>query len=241
VKFALIMPAAGSGTRLGTGQPKALLNLCGKPLFVWSAEAILGHGDCVEAVIAAPAGELATFERLGVQYFGAGQMLVVAGGSERQTSVGNALRALRTDAEIVLVHDAARPLLTRELVDKLLTAMTSDVAAVIPAVAISATVKEISGQPPMVKRTLDRSQLAAVQTPQALRRAIFMEAIKRASDDGFFATDDAALIERYKLGTVRVVEGEQSNIKITTAHDVAVARFLLEQHSQRGRAARGAL
>jgi 2-C-methyl-D-erythritol 4-phosphate cytidylyltransferase len=241
VKFALIMPAAGSGLRLGADRPKALVDLLGKPLFVLSAEPILNFETCVEAVIAAPAGESATFERFSEQYFGAGRMKVVAGGSERQASVANALRALRTDAEVVLVHDAVRPLVTRELAERLLAALNADVAAVIPAVKIPATVKMIDGQPPEVKQTLDRSQLVAVQTPQVLRRRIFAEALKRAEQDGFVATDDAALVERYHLGTVRVVEGEQRNFKITTAYDMAVARFLLEQDIQRAEAARGAV
>jgi 2-C-methyl-D-erythritol 4-phosphate cytidylyltransferase len=241
VKFALIMPAAGSGSRLGADRPKALVDLLGKPLFVWSVETILNIATCVEAVIAAPAGEIETFERFIEQHLGAGRMKVVAGGSERQASVGNALRELRTDADVVLVHDAVRPLVTRELVERLLASLSIAVAAVIPAVKIPATVKVIERQPPVVKQTLDRSQLVAVQTPQVLRRDVFVDAMNRAEEEGFAATDDAALVERYQLGTVRVVEGEQRNFKITTAHDMAVARFLLEQGTQRTEAARGAV
>jgi len=234
------MPAAGRGLRLGADGAKALLDFRGTPLFVWSAAAILQHSDCGEAVLAAPAGEIETFERLAEQHCGAGRMRVIAGGSERQASVGNALRALRSNAEIILVHDAVRPLVTRELVERVLAALTSEVAAVIPAVPIRATVKMIGGQPAVVQSTVDRSQLVAVQTPQALRRSVFAEALRRAADEGFIGTDDAALVERYQLGTVRVVEGEERNLKITTAHDVAVARFLLEQAAQRADAAQGA-
>lgn len=163
--------------------------------------------DCI---IAAPPG------------FTSDEFRCVPGGSTRQESAANAL-ALVGDTEAVVVHDAARALASSALFDAVLSAL-DECEAVVPAVPVRDTIKRIAAD--VVSETLDRAELVAIQTPQAFRTDLYRRAHARAAEDAFIGTDDAALVER--LGVkVRVVEGEESNIKITTMQDVRIAETLL--------------
>ncbi|MBU0509370.1 2-C-methyl-D-erythritol 4-phosphate cytidylyltransferase [bacterium] len=229
MRFALLMPAAGSGVRLGAGTPKALLEMAGVPMFVWAVRSFVAFADCVEAVIAAPPDSVNAFQERVGKFFPKTNVQVVSGGSTRQQSVSLALRELRTDCEAVAIHDAARPLVSFELIQRVLDGLTDDVAAVVPGIPVADTLKRIGGRPPSIVATIDRQDLLAIQTPQVVRREIGVEAHRMAEETQFAATDDVALIEHFDLGETRVVEGDPRNFKITTQEDLDRARVLLER------------
>jgi 2-C-methyl-D-erythritol 4-phosphate cytidylyltransferase len=213
VAVALLL-AAGLGERLGLGRPKALAELGGRPMLQWSVDVLEGAASIERVVVALPPGAAAPARTVGVQ-----------GGAVRSDSVRRAL-AVAGDAEVVLVHDAARPLLTAELVQATVAAVSERGAdAAIAAVPVTDTIKQ-ANKGGVVVRTLDRAGLWAVQTPQAFRR----EALERALDvpDGVLAkaTDDAWLIERVG-GRVVIVEATPTNIKVTNPLDLQLAELLL--------------
>jgi 2-C-methyl-D-erythritol 4-phosphate cytidylyltransferase len=209
-----IVAAGGSGERLGADRPKAFVVVAGQELWEWSFAAL--SEVCERVVVAVPAGwhlAAGSWQRLGT----------VVGGDSRSASVRNALAAA-PEAEVVVVQDAARPLVTRELVERCLEALSGSDGA-IAAAPLTDTVKE-AGADGRVLRTLDRSRLWAVQTPQVFRAEILRRAL--AVDDAVLAaaTDDASLVEAAG-GTVRVVEAPPENLKVTRALDLRVAGALL--------------
>jgi 2-C-methyl-D-erythritol 4-phosphate cytidylyltransferase len=183
----------------------------GKPLYAWSLAALRAAPSIDEIVIAAPAG----FEA-------PDGVVAVEGGAERSHSVRNALRASGGDP--VLVQDAARPLVTPDLVERCLAAL-GDGDAVVAAARVSDTIKE-AGEGGVVTRTLNRSRLWAVQTPQVFRRAALEAALNQPDEVLAAATDDASLVEAAG-GRVRVVEAPPDNLKVTTPIDLRVAELLL--------------
>jgi 2-C-methyl-D-erythritol 4-phosphate cytidylyltransferase len=215
VAVALIV-AAGRGERLGLVKPKALVALAGKPMIQWSVEALRGVPAVERIVVALPA------ESVGEAPEGT---IGVAGGSVRSESVRLALNAAGK-GDPVIVHDAARPLASAGLFERVVDELErSGVDAVIAAAPVSDTIKEVSEDGRTVARTLDRARLWAVQTPQVFRRAALDRAL--ASDELLAqATDDAWLVER-DGGTVRVVESEPENIKVTSVTDLRLAELLL--------------
>jgi 2-C-methyl-D-erythritol 4-phosphate cytidylyltransferase len=203
----VVLVAAGAGRRLGA--PKALLELSGRTLVARAAAAFAGFRDRV--VVLRPE-DLDRVELEGWKK--------VAGGARRRDSVEHGLRALDPSTGLVLVHDAARPLVGRELVGRVLAA-AARARAVVPVVPVVDTVKRVENG--RVVATLDRASLVLVQTPQAFETALLRRAFEATSAD---ATDDAALVEA--LGEpVLAVEGDPRNVKITTPADLAVAEALL--------------
>lgn len=218
-RVAAIIPAAGSGLRLGGGTPKALRLLHGASLLDRSILAMDAHPAIACIVVAAPPAAVAQV-RSDLPPCRA-QVTVVAGGTSRQASVAAALAATPTDCPIVLVHDAARPLVPLGLVDRVIDAVVAGAAAVVPAVPVTDTIKQVDDQG-VVVRTLPREQLRAVQTPQGFRREVLVAAHAAA---GAEATDDAALVE--VLGErVLVVAGDAAAMKITTPEDLDRAALL---------------
>ncbi|HEY3189152.1 MAG TPA: 2-C-methyl-D-erythritol 4-phosphate cytidylyltransferase [Solirubrobacteraceae bacterium] len=204
-----LLVAAGRGERLGASGPKAFVVLAGRPMLEWSLDALRAAPSVERIVVAAPPG---------VPYEGA-----VEGGESRSQSVRNALAAAG-DADVVLVHDAARPLLDADLVERCLEALDGGVDAVIAAAPVTDTLKEAADG--IVVRTLDRSRLWAVQTPQAFRRTALEDALDQPAEVLARATDDAGLVEA-RGGVVRVVESSARNLKVTTATDLKLAELLL--------------
>jgi 2-C-methyl-D-erythritol 4-phosphate cytidylyltransferase len=223
-RVAAIVAAAGSGDRLGGNTPKALVELAGRPLIAWSLAALAASKAVEEVVIAAPDGyeeEIAAVAREAAWEISTD---VVAGGESRSHSVANGLEAV-AEAAIVVVHDAARPLVTAELVDRSVAQLERwGCDAVIAAARATDTIKE-AGAGGRVTATLERSSLWAVQTPQTFR----VEALRRAVDGAELdrAYDDAQLVEAIG-GDVRIVESSRDNLKITTPFDLRVAELLLE-------------
>jgi 2-C-methyl-D-erythritol 4-phosphate cytidylyltransferase len=214
--IALIL-AAGSGERFGAGAPKAFVELAGRPLVQWSVDALSQVQEIEQIVVAMPPGLAAP---TGVS--------AVEGGSVRSESVRLALAAAGggRDQDLVLVHDAARPLLTTELAAATIRALEADesIDAAIAAVPMTDTVKRVRDG--VVSETLERSELWAVQTPQVFRRAALERALDVPDEVLAQATDDAWLVERAG-GRVGVVKASSENLKITTPLDLALAEMLL--------------
>jgi len=210
-----LLVAAGRGERLGTGGPKAFVMLGGRPMLQWSVDALSAVDEVERIVVALPPGVHAPPGTIGVP-----------GGAARSQSVRAALREAG-DAEVVLVHDAARPMVTPELIRDCLAALaTHGCDAAIAATPVTDTIKESRGEE--VVRTLDRSCLWAVQTPQVFTRQALERALDCADEDLAAATDDASLVESGG-GTVRLVPASRENMKVTTPLDLRVAELLLAE------------
>jgi 2-C-methyl-D-erythritol 4-phosphate cytidylyltransferase len=216
----VLVPAGGVGARLGRRTPKQFLSVRGAPILLATLRHFVRHPAVRAVVVAAPAAHLARARALVTRAGRRPAITVVAGGATRQESVWRALQAAPADADVVLVHDAVRPFITRGLVDAVAAAAAEHGAAVC-ALPIGETVKRVRDG--VVETTLDRSTLWAVQTPQGFRPALLREAHEKARRDGVVGTDDAMLVER--LGhPVRVVAGLAGNVKITTPEDLRRAR-----------------
>lgn len=215
-----LVVAAGRGERLGSTRPKALVSLAGRPMLEWSVIALQSVAEVERVVVALPVEELDAVP--------AGA-IAVAGGEARSQSVRNALEA-SGDGDPVIVHDAARPLAGSELFVRALEELErSGADAVIAGTRVSDTIKELAPDGVTVARTLERSRLWAVQTPQVFRRAVLERAVSGISDEVLrAATDDAWLVERGG-GIVRVVDAGHQNIKVTTATDLQLAELLLAE------------
>jgi 2-C-methyl-D-erythritol 4-phosphate cytidylyltransferase len=209
-----LVVAAGRGERLGSGGPKALVVVSGRPLLAWSLDTLRSVAAVERIVVALPEGVEAPEGTIGVP-----------GGAERSHSVRNALAAAPGDPnDAIIVHDAARPLVTGELVERCLAALDG-VDAAIAAARVVDTTKE-AGDDGLVTRTLDRSRLWAVQTPQVFRRAALEAVLAQPDAVLAAATDDASLVEAAG-GRVRLVEAPRENLKVTTPMDLEVAEALL--------------
>lgn len=215
-----MLAAAGSGQRLGAGGPKALVEVAGRPMLRWSLAALEAASAIDRIVVAAPLGSEAEVAAL------APGVTVVAGGASRAESVANAIELV--EAELVAVHDAARPLLEAELVDRLITRLAdADAECVIAAAPVADTLKR-AGAGGAVAETVDRSGLWGAQTPQAFRVEALRTAQARAREAGTLgsATDEATLLERAG-GTVLLEPTGAPNPKVTDRGDLAVAEALL--------------
>jgi 2-C-methyl-D-erythritol 4-phosphate cytidylyltransferase len=220
---AAIVAAAGSGDRLGGELPKALVELAGRPLAAWSIAALAGSSRVERLVIAAPAGFEAQIAALAARTAPDLPAEVVTGGSSRSGSVANGLEATG-DAAIIVVHDAARPLVTADLVDRSVSQLERwGCDAAIAAARATDTIKEADAGG-RVSATLERTSLWAVQTPQVFRAEALRKSVTSARLHR--AYDDAQLVEAIG-GDVRIVESSRENLKITTPFDLRVAELLL--------------
>ncbi|GIJ21799.1 2-C-methyl-D-erythritol 4-phosphate cytidylyltransferase [Micromonospora lutea] len=216
---AVLVPAAGAGVRLGPGRPKALRLLAGEPLLVHAVRRLAAAPSVHSIVVAAPIAEVAGVRALLAPI---APVTVVPGGAERQASVAAALAAVPAGPEIVLVHDAARALTPPALVESVAAAVRAGHEAVIPVLPVVDTIKEVDTDE-MVRGTVDRGALRAVQTPQGFRRAVLTAAHAAAVDA---LTDDAGLVEKQGV-PVHCVPGSEHALKITRPFDLALAEHLL--------------
>ena len=213
-----IVPAAGSGERLGSSGPKAFVVCGGRPLLEWSLDVL--RSVCDRVIVAVPAG----YEDEERGY--------VRGGAVRSESVRLALAAV-PDVSVAVVHDAARPLLTPGLARACIAALDDGVDGAIAAAPMTDTVKEADPGDLRVRRTLDRTRLWRIQTPQVFRAEVLRDALDVSAAALAAATDDAALVEAAG-GAVRVVEAPPENIKVTRPVDLALAEMLLATRTGRG-------
>ncbi|HEX5853336.1 MAG TPA: 2-C-methyl-D-erythritol 4-phosphate cytidylyltransferase [Solirubrobacteraceae bacterium] len=234
-----LIVAAGSGERLGAGKPKALVELAGRPMLQWSIDALSRVDGIERIVLALPPGTPAPagVERIVVAP-PAGTpapagVVAVDGGAVRSGSVRRALAAAGDGSEeqLVLVHDAARPLLTSQLAEAVIAALRADPSAdgAIAAAPVTDTIKRADGAG-AVSETLDRDGLWAVQTPQVFRRGALERALAVSDAELARASDDAWLIERAG-GRVIVLSSGEENLKVTTPLDLTVAELLLARRS----------
>jgi 2-C-methyl-D-erythritol 4-phosphate cytidylyltransferase len=222
---------------MGSEVPKQFLELDGVPIVLLTLRRLMECRDISEFLIATRGEETDSLEqRLAKEKF-SGTVRVVKGGETRQQSVGNALAQVSSDAELVLVHDAVRPFVTTEQVQRVIAEARTRGAAILGIPAID-TIKEVrrSSLPQdvaLISATIPREKIVLAQTPQVFRTMLLKEAFARAEQDGVTASDEAALVER--LGhDVYVVQGSERNIKITKPADMELARFYREQE-RRGR------
>ena len=222
-RVAAIIPAAGSGVRLGADVPKAFLALGGLSLLTRSALAMSAVADVL--IVAAPIDALDEASAQLAQVDA--EIHIVAGGEHRQESVANALRMVPEDVAIVLVHDAARPLVPVEVTQNVVAAIRGGAKAVIPVLPLVDTIKRVNNNGIAIE-TVDRNQLRRVQTPQGFDRATLDLAYQNPE---VVATDDAGLMDALGI-PVLTVAGDERSLKITTMSDVQQALSFLEATSE---------
>jgi 2-C-methyl-D-erythritol 4-phosphate cytidylyltransferase len=217
-----VLAAAGRGERLGSDRPKAFARLGGRPLLAESLERLEGS-DWIDFIVIAAPVEWEEPAILLAEELGAGKVSsVVTGGASRSDSVREALAEVADDAAVVLVHDAARPLLPDEVIERVLAPLSEGWDGVVPGLPLSDTVKRVEGD--RVVETLPREELVAVQTPQAFVASALRDAL---SGDISTASDCASLVEA-RHGRVKVVDGDPRLLKVTSRKDLAVVEAWLE-------------
>jgi 2-C-methyl-D-erythritol 4-phosphate cytidylyltransferase len=224
-----IVPAAGQGTRFRGPGPKQFLALRGAPLLVWSLRALAAAGIVDRVILAVPPGQESRVVREVLEPFGCAVDAVVPGGADRQASVAAGLQAAGEDTDVVLVHDAARPLVTPDILRAAVAAAAEWGAAVV-AVPVADTIK-LAEPDGTVGATLPRDRLWAAQTPQAARTGLLRAAHARALAEGFRGTDEAVLLERLPH-PVKIVAGSPENLKITTPADLLIAERILAERER---------
>ena len=219
----VIVAAAGLGLRLNKFKPKPLIKLKNKPIFVHTLDALIPNPNIKEIILVVSQNILGSTKRYLNKYKLRKIKHIVIGGSRRCDSVKNALGYVSPCANLIMIHDAVRPFIEKDLISRVINKAARSGAA-IPAVAIKSAIKEIDSKQRVIK-TLKRDKIYEVQTPQVFKRALIINAYRSFSKTQ--AVDDSTLVER--LGKkVSVVLGSYLNIKITTAEDLIFARSILE-------------
>ncbi|ANU15795.1 2-C-methyl-D-erythritol 4-phosphate cytidylyltransferase [Planococcus maritimus] len=227
MKYTVVLPAAGSGKRMKAERNKLLLELSGKPIFIYTLEVFDKDPHCEGMWLAVKEEERQLIEDYVERYAIRKVRGYATGGAERQDSVRAGLE-LAGQSEIVLVHDAARPFISpvviRELVEQ-----ASESGAAIAGVPVKDTIKKV--REAVITETVDREELWMIQTPQAFRYDLLLEAAQRAQADGFLGTDEAMLVER--MGhPVQIVESTYDNVKMTTPDDLIYGKAILASRLQ---------
>jgi 2-C-methyl-D-erythritol 4-phosphate cytidylyltransferase len=221
----VVIVAAGRGVRLGGSQPKQYVPIAGVPMLLRAIRPFSCHPEVRQVVVVLPSDDAAAPPGWLAPHLG-DALRVVAGGAERSDSVARGLDALDASCGIVLVHDAARPFVSRDVLDVVIAAARAGEGAV-PAVPVADTLKQADAGG-HVARTVPRDGLWRAQTPQGFPRELLVRAHAQARADGVSGTDDASLVERLG-GRVRLVAGDPRNLKVTTADDLALAELLAAQ------------
>ena len=224
MQYDVILPAAGSGKRMGAGNNKLFLELKGKPILMHTLEIFERDAWCRGIYLAVKDSERAYIEQLLTQYNITKVKQMPTGGEERQHSVQSCMKAI-AEGEIVLVHDAARPFMTAPTIHALAEAALEKGAA-IAGVRAKDTMKRVESG--VIQETVDRSTLWMIQTPQAFRFDVLKRAEDNAERDGFLGTDESMLVERLGVD-VHIVESSYENVKITTKEDLVFGEAILNQ------------
>jgi 2-C-methyl-D-erythritol 4-phosphate cytidylyltransferase len=231
MKVSVIIPAAGLGTRMGRGAPeregisrKQFMLLNGSPILIHTIRKFVLSPLVSEIVVALRAEDIAwAAELVALQGF-TKPVLTIEGGESRQQSVENALAAVSPDIELVAVHDAVRPFIEIETIEKVIREAAETGAAIVGIVPVD-TVKQVHRN--KVRATLPRERLILTQTPQVFRTSLIKQAFEAARRDLFVGTDESSLVERLEQVEVSVVTGTDRNIKITKPSDMELARLYL--------------
>ena len=217
-----VIVAAGNASRMG-GIDKVMASLGGEPMILRTVRTFQ-ECDCISEIVIVTRPDL--IQAISQLCRGFSKVrTVLAGGSSRQESVERGLSGLSNKVQLVAIHDGARPLISWQTIDRAVRAGNSYGAAA-PAIPVKDTVKVVNGG--IVSETPDRSRLQAVQTPQVFDLELLKAALKKAKDDGAELTDDCSAVERMGM-SVKIVEGEERNIKVTTPMDLKIAQMLLEE------------
>ena len=220
-----IIVAAGRGNRMNSSINKVLMPLGGQPILLHSVLAFFECTSITNLVVVAAADEVASVEKMLEMMPKIKPWQVVPGGSERQYSIVNALKVVPEKTDVVLVHDGARPLVTKECIDHVIQ-MAIEHKAAIAAVPVKDTIKTVDHNK-NVTSTLERNILWSIQTPQGFDFGILRQAYEQAAQDHYLGTDDASLVERLGVN-VKIVMGNYENLKVTTPEDLIVAEALLQ-------------
>jgi 2-C-methyl-D-erythritol 4-phosphate cytidylyltransferase len=242
MKVAVILPAAGLGTRMGRTSAetagtsrKQFMLLEGSPILLHTVRKFAAVDRVREVVIALRREDLAWVDDLLRQEIQNKRMQVVEGGNSRQESVERALAAVSPDTDLVAVHDAVRPFIDFETIEKAIDEAAEYGAAIVGIVPVD-TVKQVTGAQATgakIRSTISRERLVLAQTPQVFRYDLLKRAFEAARADGFVGTDESSLVERLDQVEVRVVMGSDRNIKITKPGDMDLAHLFLEQETTR--------
>ena len=224
MQYDVILPAAGSGKRMGAGKNKLFLELKGKPILMHTLEIFERDAWCRGIYLAVKDSERAYIEQLLTQYNITKVKQMPTGGEERQHSVQSCMKAI-AEGEIVLVHDAARPFILEPTIHEL-AEMAQKKGAAIAGVRAKDTMKRVEAG--IIQETVDRSTLWMIQTPQAFRFELLQYAENHAEQDGFVGTDESMLVER-EGEFVYMVESSYENVKITTKEDLVFGEAILNQ------------
>ena len=225
-----ILPAAGLGTRMAGPRPKQFLALDGAPILIHSLRAFAAVPRVTAIYVAVRKTEMERVEAQIAEYGFAGRVKVVEGGDKRQESVANALAALPAEADdVVLVHDAVRPLIDTATIERTIDAVIETGAAIVGMPAVD-TIKQVerTAHGALVTATIPREFVVLAQTPQGFRYGVLQSAFAEAETDGFVGTDEASVVERAGH-SVAVVPGSQVNLKITQPGDLELAEFYLRR------------
>jgi 2-C-methyl-D-erythritol 4-phosphate cytidylyltransferase len=225
-----ILPAAGIGTRMAGPQPKQFLALDGVPILIHSLRAFAAVDRVKTIYVAVRKTEIERVEAQVAEYGFTGRVHVVEGGDNRQESVAHALAALQAaEDDVVLVHDAVRPLIDAATIERTIDAVAEYGAAIVGMPAVD-TIKQVerTAHGALITSTIPREFIVQAQTPQGFRFGLLQKAFAEATADGFVGTDEASVVERAGL-PVAVVAGSQVNLKITQPGDLELAEFYLRQ------------
>ena len=218
-----IIVAGGSGTRMGAALPKQFLDLCGKPVLYWSIKAFMDALPDVRLILVLPAQQLSLGNIVLQAFQERIDTTIVAGGDTRFASVAAGLKEVPADA-VVLVHDGARPLVSVRVIQQCYETAREQGSA-IPVIPVADSIRQLSGTS---SRAIPREGLHIVQTPQAFRAALLQQAFRQPYQDAF--TDEASVLEAAG-GMIHLIEGERSNLKITTPEDLVIAAALMGQRT----------
>ena len=228
-----ILPAAGLGTRIAGPQPKQFLSLDGVPILIHSLRAFAAVKRVSAIYVAVRKTEIERAEAEVAEHGFGGRVHVVEGGDNRQESVVRALAAVSADSDdIVLIHDAVRPLIDTATIDRTIDAVAQYGAAIVGLPAVD-TIKQVerTAHGALITATIPRESIVLAQTPQGFRYGILHKAMTEAIADGFVGTDEASVVERAGV-SVAVVHGSQVNLKITQPGDLELAEFYLRQRGR---------
>lgn len=221
----LLIPAAGIGRRMGSDRNKLLLTLLGKPLIAWTLQAAEASSQIKWIGIISQPEDWSDFKAILATLSLKKPVQLIQGGATRQESVYNGLQALPADCERVLIHDGARCLVTPELLNRCAEALRNCLG-LIAAIPVKDTIKIVDSSTMLIQETPKRQNLWAAQTPQGFEVSLLKQCHEQGKQQGWEVTDDAALFERCSL-PVQIVQGEETNLKITTPIDLAIAEFIL--------------
>jgi 2-C-methyl-D-erythritol 4-phosphate cytidylyltransferase len=214
MKYIVVLPAAGSGKRMKAGHNKLFLTLRGKPILIHTLDVFEQDSDCIGIWLAVKPEERVIIQEMLKQYNVTKVKGMPAGGAERQHSVYACVKEASNEAELILVHDAARPFIEPTVIKQLTQ---------------KDTMKRVHNH--IIEETVDREQLWIIQTPQAFHTSILTNAQHQAEQDGFLGTDESMLVERLNID-VHVVESTYDNVKMTTQEDLLIGEAILQKRQQ---------